>query len=77
MAHNKGASTMSEIKENGYVRWKGFLTTMGANFLTTMGIVFAMFLYLDSKMVSKDSFVQFEKRVIASLKDIKADIRGK
>lgn len=61
---------MSEIKENGYVRWKGLFASMG-------GILLAMFLYLDSKMVSKDSFVQFEKRVIASLKDIKADIRGK
>ena len=68
---------MNGIKENGYVRWKGFLTTMGANFLTTMGIVFCLFLYVDSKMVPKDAFDQFEKRIIASLADIKIDLRAK
>ena len=66
---------MSEIKENGYVRWKGFLTTMGANFLTTMGIVFCLFLYVDSKMVSKAAFEQFEKRVISALFEIRKDLR--
>lgn len=60
---------MNKIKENGYVRWRGFFTTMG-------GVLLAMFLYLDSKMVSKAAFEQFEKRVIASLAEIKFDLRN-
>jgi len=82
VAQKERAKVMNEIKENGYVRWKGFLTTMGANFLTTMGIVFAMFLYLDSKMMTKPEFVQYEKagiqfkkQVLASFSEIKVDIR--
>lgn len=63
------------IKDNGYVRWKGFLITMGSNFLTTMGIVVAMFLYLDSKIFSKPEFQQFEKRFIESISQLRQDIR--
>ena len=61
---------MGDIRNNGYVRWKGLFTSIG-------GILLAMFLYLDSKMVSKAAFEQFEKRVIASLSEIKADIRDR
>ena len=55
---------MGEIKENGYVRWRGLFASMG-------GILLAMFLYLDSKMVSKAEFVQFEKRIIEAIQHIK------
>ncbi len=72
----QGVSMMGDIKENGYIRWKGFLITMGSNFLTTMGIVFAMFLYLDSKIFSKAEFAQFEKRFSESMVQLKADIRS-
>jgi len=66
---------MSEIKENGVVRWKGFVSIMA-------GLLVTVFLYADAKMVSKAEFMQFEKRfesfedrIELSLREMKMDLR--
>lgn len=61
---------MNEIQHNGYVRWKGLLVTIG-------GFIFAIFLYLDSKIVTKDQFNEFKEHVMITLADIKEEVRKK
>ena len=59
---------MREIKENGYVRWKGLFMAIG-------GLLLTMFLYLDNKMLSKAQFDEFKDHVMIHLTDIKKEIR--
>lgn len=66
----KEREVMSEIIENGYVKWKGLLVTIG-------GFIFAIFLYLDSKIVTKDQFNEFKEHVMITLADIKNEVRKK
>ena len=73
--------TMDEIKQNGVVHWKGFLitlTTVASSLLITIaGFIFAMYLHIDSKMVTKDQFKEFKEHIMVHLEDIKQEIRKK
>ena len=61
---------MNEIKENGPVHWKGFLITMAA-------FTFGIFMYLDSKILTKDQFNEFKEHIMIYLEDMKQEIRKK
>ena len=65
---------MEGIKENGYVRWKGFLVTMGAVLFAMSGVLWTTFLYMDSKMLSEAQFLQFEKGLDKRLESIEKSI---
>jgi hypothetical protein len=78
VVHNIKESLMDSIKENGYIRWKGFLLTIGSALSMGGVVLLTMFLYMDSKMsdmnnkmLSKDQFNEFSKHITTSLADIK------
>ena len=68
---------MKELRENGYVRWKGFFVTLGGIMFTMGGFIFSMFLYLDSKIVTKDQFNEFKHHIMFVLTDIKKELDKK
>ena len=59
---------MTEIKENGYVRWKPFLLMLG-------GVLWVAFLYANTTLMSKAEFQAFEKGLDKRLDSIEQSIR--
>jgi len=68
---------MDSIKENGYVRWKGFLLTIGSALSVGGVVLMTMFLYMDNKisnLVSKAQYDESNKHIMISLTDIKNEL---
>jgi len=71
VAHKGGENIMGEIKENGYVRWKGLVAVL----ISVLVLIFGVYLHIDSRMLTKDTFAEFKEHVMMHLVDIKKEIR--
>lgn len=77
MAQQKD-SIMEELKQNGYVRWKGLVTIL----IVVLGGLLSFTYNATSKNVSKETFQQFEKRfethsmlMLSAVNEIRANLR--
>lgn len=73
MSSTAGGRIMNDIRENGYIRWKGLVTVLGALLAT----VLTMFLHLDSKIETLSSKLHEQGVVKAEILMYLKDIRSK
>jgi len=63
---------MNDIKENGYVRWKGLVTVL----ISVLVLIFGVYLHIDSRMLTKATFGEFKEHIMMHLVDIKEELRN-
>jgi len=69
VAHKGGENIMGEIKENGY--GKGLVVVL----IAILTLIFGIYLHVDSRMLTKDTFAEFKEHVMMHLVNIQKELR--